>query len=186
MARFEILDTPLSGLKVIQRKPIGDSRGYFERFFCQEELQDVLAGSSIAQINHSQTVKAGTVRGMHFQYSPHAEKKFVSCVKGEVFDVAVDIRRNSPTFLQWHAQILSAHNHKTLSIPEGFAHGFQSLTEESEIIYLCTAAYVPELESGLNPDDMAIEIGWPLEIVEISERDKTRPFLDESFRGLVV
>ena len=186
MARFEILDTPLSGLKVIQRKPIGDSRGYFERFFCQKELQDVLAGSSIAQINHSQTVKAGTVRGMHFQYSPHAEKKFVSCVKGEVFDVAVDIRRNSPTFLQWHAQILSAHNHKTLAIPEGFAHGFQSLTEESEILYLCTAAYAPESESGLNPDDMAIKIGWPLEIVEISERDKTRPFLDESFRGLIV
>jgi len=186
VARFKILDTPLRGLKVIQRKPISDSRGYFERFFCQEELQDVLAGRSIAQINHSQTVKAGAVRGMHFQYPPYAEKKFVSCVRGEIFDVAVDIRRNSPTFLQWHAEILSAHNHKTLAIPEGFAHGFQSLTEESEIIYLSTAAYAPELESGLNPNDIAIAIRWPLEIVEISERDKARPFIEESFRGFVV
>ena len=98
--RFEIIKTSLEGLKIIQRKPIGDHRGYFERFFCMEELIDLIDNQQIVQINHSRSEKAGTVRGMHFQYPPYAEKKFVSCLKGKVFDVAVDIRKESPTFLK--------------------------------------------------------------------------------------
>ena len=129
-----MFDTPLSGLKVLQRKPISDSRGYLERFFCTEELEALALGKHIAQINCTLTANLGTVRGMHFQRPPHAEIKFVSCLRGEVFDVAVDLRNNSPTFLCWHAEVLSADNHKTLVIPEGFAHGFQTLADNCEML----------------------------------------------------
>ena len=175
--RFDIIKTSLEGLKIIQRKPIGDHRGYFERFFCMEELIDLIDNQQIVQINHSRSEKAGTVRGMHFQYPPYAEKKFVSCLKGKVFDVAVDIRKESPTFLKWHGEILSEENHKTLFVPEGFAHGFQSLSDYTEILYLCTAVYSPEAEDGLNPLDAKIDISWPLAISELSDRDSTRPRL---------
>ena len=133
-AHFKMFDTPLSGLKVLQRKPISDSRGYLERFFCTEELEALALGKHIAQINCTLTANLGTVRGMHFQRPPHAEIKFVSCLRGEVFDVAVDLRNNSPTFLCWHAEVLSADNHKTLVIPEGFAHGFQTLADNCEML----------------------------------------------------
>ncbi len=125
--RFEILETPIQGLKVLQRKPIGDSRGYLERMFCAEELESLIPASrGIAQVNHTLTVRRGTARGLHFQYPPYAETKFVNCLLGEVFDVAVDLRQGSPTFLQWYAEVLSAENHRTMVVPEGFAHGFQA------------------------------------------------------------
>ena len=184
IARFDILDTPITGLKEITRKPLADSRGYFERFFCLEELGDILAGRSIVQINHSLTFLAGTVRGMHFQTPPHSETKIVSCVRGAVFDVAVDIRQRSPTFLQWHGVNLSEDNHKTLIIPEGFAHGFQTLSERSELIYLCTAAYAPNTDSGLNPLDPALSIKWPLPISVMSDRDRNHPVTCDGFHGV--
>ena len=120
-SRFDVLDTPLQRLKLIQRRPIGDQRGSLERMFCAEELRSPILGKCIVQINRTLTTKRGTVRGLHFQYPPHAEAKVVSCLHGEVFDVAVDLRAGSPTFLHWHAEILSAGNHKSLLIPEGFA-----------------------------------------------------------------
>lgn len=182
--RFDIRDTPIPGLKEITRKPLADSRGYFERFFCREDLGEVLAGRSIVQINHSLTSLSGTVRGMHFQTPPHAETKIVSCVRGAVFDVAVDIRQSSPTFLQWHAVNLSEENHKTLVIPEGFAHGFQTLSERSELIYLCTAAYAPQADSGLSPLDPALSIKWPLPISVMSERDRNQALTRDDFHGV--
>ena len=115
-SRFDIFDTPIPGVKRIQRKPLGDSRGYFERLFCTEELQLLLPGRSIVQINHSLTVQRGAVRGLHFQHPPHAELKLVTCLRGAVWDVAVDLRQDSATFLHWHATILSADNHQTLLI----------------------------------------------------------------------
>lgn len=182
--RFDILETPLAGLRVLQRKPIGDSRGYLERLFCSEELQVLAPGKPIAQINHTLTASRGTVRGMHFQRPPHAEIKFVSCLRGEVFDVAVDLRDNSPTFLRWHAEVLSADNHKTLVIPEGFAHGFQTLTDDCEMLYFHTAAYQPSAEGGLNVQDPRLAIQWPLLVAGLSPRDAAHPLLDNGFIGV--
>jgi dTDP-4-dehydrorhamnose 3,5-epimerase len=121
---------------------------------------------------------------MHFQHPPHVEMKLVSCLRGEVFDVAVDIRRDSATFLHWHGELLSDTNHKSLLIPEGFAHGFQSLTPNCELLYLHTAAYVPDAAGALHALDPALEIEWPLEIGEMSQRDRSHPFIDERFRGV--
>ena len=184
--RLDILDTPQEGLKLIQRKPIGDHRGYLERLFCVEEMKALISDKSIAQINHTLTVKRGTVRGLHYQCPPHAETKFVSCLRGEVFDVAVDLRRDSPTFLNWHAEVLSASNHKTFAIQEGFAHGFQTLTEECEMLYFHTAIYQPETEGGLNVNDPRLAIQWPRAITELSKRDAAHPMLTREFLGVVV
>ena len=183
-ARFEVLPMPLQSLQLMQRKPFGDDRGYLERIFCAEELKTLLQGRNIVQVNHTFTSKAGTVRGMHFQYSPYEEIKFVSCLRGEVFDVAVDIRRNSPTFLQWHAESLSAENHKTLVIPEGFAHGFQTLEKDCEMLYLHTSAYRADAEGGLNATDPRLGIQWPMPIAEQSQRDIAHPFVNASYSGL--
>lgn len=182
--RFDILDTPLPGLRILQRKPLRDARGYLERLYCTQELGSVLSGRAIVQINHTLTVRRGTVRGMHYQQPPHAETKFVSCCRGEVFDVAVDLRRDSPTFLRWHAETLSEGNHRTLLIPEGFAHGFQTLTDNCEMLYFHTAAYAPEAERGLNPRDPGLALTWPLPIADMSERDAAQPPLAAGFRGI--
>lgn len=184
--RFETLETPLPDLRVLQRKPIGDSRGYLERLFCNEELQMLAPAKYIAQINHTLTALRGTVRGMHFQRPPHAEIKFVSCLRGEVFDVAVDLRHNSPTFLRWHAELLSADNHKTLVIPGGFAHGFQTLTDNCEMLYFHTHTYQPGAEGGLNAQDPRLAIQWPLPVGVVSPRDAGHPFLDENFYGMTL
>ena len=178
MSRFTLTATPLRGLTLLERRPIGDQRGYLERLFCRDELAEVLDGRVIAQINHTLTAKTGTVRGLHFQYPPHAETKFVTCLKGEVFDVAVDLRLGSPTFLLWHAEILSADNHRTLFIPEGFAHGFQTLVDDCELLYLHTAAYQPGAEGGVNALDPRLAIRWPLPVMDMSARDKGHPLLD--------
>lgn len=182
--RFDILDTPISGLHILERKPVGDDRGYLERLFCAAELQPILSGKTIAQINHTLTANRGTVRGMHFQYPPHAETKFVSCLRGEVFDVAVDLRNNSPTFLHWHAEILSANNHRTLIIPEGFAHGFQTLSDNCEMLYFHTAPYHPGAEDVLNVHDPRLGISWPLPVTGLSPRDAGHPLLNNGFTGV--
>jgi dTDP-4-dehydrorhamnose 3,5-epimerase len=181
--RFEIIDTSLYGLRIIQRKPIGDRRGYLERLFCSDEFEAFSAGKPIVQINHTFTAIRGTVRGMHFQRPPYAEIKFVSCMRGEVFDVAVDLRHNSSTFLHWHAEVLTSDNHKSLVIPEGFAHGFQTLTNDCELLYFQTAAYKPETEGGLHVKDSQVGIAWPLPVVGLSQRDTEHPFVSNGFKG---
>jgi len=184
MSRFVIKQTPIAGLQVIQRQPRGDERGYLERMFCSEELQSFIEARQLTQINHTRTAKTGTVRGMHFQYPPHAERKLVSCLRGEVFDVAIDLREASPTFLKWHAEILSEENHKTFAIPEGFAHGFQTLSDDCELLYFHTAAYQPTAEAGLNALDDRLSIKWPLPISERSARDLQHPALADDFAGM--
>lgn len=186
MSRFDFVQTPLSGLQLLQRKAIEDHRGFLSRFYSAEEFLEAGVTKSVAQINHTLTRKKGAVRGLHFQYPPHAEIKLVSCLKGEIFDVAVDLRRNSPTFLQWHGEILSAKNRKSLLIPEGYAHGFQALTEDCELIYLHTAAYSSESEGALNVADPRINIAWPLPIRDLSDRDRSHPFIDIDFLGIVL
>lgn len=183
-ARFDILATPIAGLHVLQRKPIGDSRGYLERLFCMDELQALMPGRRIEQVNHTFTASRGTVRGLHFQHPPHAETKFVHCLRGDVFDVAVDLRRGSTTFLHWHAEVLGADNHRTFVIPEGFAHGFQTLTDDCEMLYFHTAAYSQEAEGGLNAEDPRLAIRWPLPVAELSPRDAAHPLLVGDFRGI--
>jgi dTDP-4-dehydrorhamnose 3,5-epimerase len=128
----------------------------------------------------------GTVRGMHFQHPPYAEMKLVSCLRGEVFDVAVDLRKDSPTFLQWHGEILSEVNQRTFCMPEGFAHGFQTLTEDCELIYFHSATYAPEAEAGLNALDPRLAIAWPMPVVDRSVRDQQHAMLTSDFSGLSI
>jgi dTDP-4-dehydrorhamnose 3,5-epimerase len=184
MSRFLVTPTTIDGLTLIVRQILGDQRGYLERVYCSAELGGVLGGRRIEQINHSRTGDRGTVRGLHFQYPPHSETKLVSCMRGEVFDVAVDLRKNSPTFLSWHSEILSETNQKTLVIPEGFAHGFQTLSEDCEMLYLHTAAYAPQAESGIPPGDPRVGVAWPLPIAKLSSRDAARPPIAPSFEGI--
>jgi dTDP-4-dehydrorhamnose 3,5-epimerase len=182
--RLRISETPLPGLKLIERRVMGDARGYLERLFCANELQSLIGARSIVQINHTLTARRGAVRGMHFQHPPHAEIKFVTCLRGEVFDVAVDLRRDSSTRLRWHAELLSAGNHRTLLVPEGFAHGFQTLTEDCELLYFHTSAYDEQAEAGLNANDPMLDILWPLPIAELSNRDASHPMITAAFSGV--
>lgn len=184
--RLRLMETRLHGLSLIVRQPIGDSRGYFERVFCAHELRTVLSGKKILQINQSYTANRGAVRGLHFQRPPFCEMKIVSCLRGEVFDVAVDLRKHSPTYLQWHAELLSESNRRSLLIPEGFAHGFQALTAACELLYFTTAPYEPTSEGGLNVRDPLLDIAWPLPIEALSPRDQAHSFLDATFDGLVL
>lgn len=184
MSRFTVTDLPLAGLKLIERQNLGDSRGFFSRLFCAEELAAAGWEKPIAQINLTMTAKAGTVRGMHFKHPPHAEMKLVNCVRGAILDVAVDLRAGSPTFLKWHAEELSAENRRSLLIPEGFAHGFQALTDDCELLYLHSMPHAPGFEGALNARDPALGLAWPLEIGEMSDRDRSHPYLTEQFEGL--
>jgi len=186
MSRFDFTPTPLAGLLLVQRKVTEDHRGFLSRFYCAEEFGEAGLVKHIAQINHTFTRKKGAMRGLHFQYPPHAEAKLVSCLKGEILDVAVDLRRDSPTFLQWHGAILTAANRRSLLIPEGYAHGFQTLTEDCELMYLHTAAYHPEAEGALNMADPRLNITWPLPIDDLSDRDRNHPFIGSDFQGIVL
>jgi dTDP-4-dehydrorhamnose 3,5-epimerase len=185
-SRFEFIPTPLSGLIEIQRTVIADHRGFLSRFYCAEEFAMQGMNQPIVQINHTLTRQAGAARGLHFQRPPYAEVKLVSCVKGEIWDVAVDLRQDSPTFLQWHGVTLSALNQKSLLIPEGHAHGFQALTDDCELIYLHTAAYNAEAEGALNMQDPRLNIQWPLALTDISERDRNHAFISSTFQGIVL
>jgi dTDP-4-dehydrorhamnose 3,5-epimerase len=186
MPRFDFIPTTLPDLKLVQRSANCDPRGFLSRFYCAEEFAEAGIYRSIVQINHTLTCKKGAVRGLHFQRPPHAETKLVSCLKGEVWDVAVDLRSASSTFLQWYGEILSASNRKSMLIPEGFAHGFQTLTEDCELIYLHSAAYHPEAEGALNVTDPKLGIAWPLPITEISERDRNHKLIGLDFKGIAL
>ncbi|PIE55346.1 MAG: dTDP-4-dehydrorhamnose 3,5-epimerase [Dethiosulfovibrio peptidovorans] len=181
-----ISKTPIAGVFVVETQSFEDHRGAFARFFCAEELAPLLGEKHIVQINHSRTDQVGAVRGMHFQYPPHGEMKFVRCLRGRVFDVAVDLRQGSPTFLQWYGEELAPESKKMLVIPEGCAHGFQVLEPESELFYLHTAPYCPDSEGGVNVMDKIIGITWPLELSDRSDRDKELSFLDFNYNGILL
>lgn len=184
MSNITTLDTPIAGLKIIQRKPISDSRGFLERIFCQASLAPILEDNTIRQINHTLTVREGTIRGLHFQYPPFSEVKIVACIKGQVWDVAVDLRKNSPTFLQSFGLLLNPENYQSLYIPEGLAHGFQTLTPNCEMFYLHTADYNAALEGGMNAIDPIFGITWPMPMSERSVKDENHPFLEDTFSGI--
>ncbi len=185
MSEFSISDTPIQDLKVLQRKLIEDTRGSLSRIFCAAQLEIAGWGMPISQINHTVTKNRGTVRGLHFQHKPFTEMKLISCLRGKVWDVAVDLRKDSPTFLQWHAEVLSSENHRVLLIPEGFAHGFQTMSDDCELLYMHSAPYTRGAEAGIRPNDPRLQIPWPLEFYEISERDASHPLLNKQFEGIL-
>jgi dTDP-4-dehydrorhamnose 3,5-epimerase len=178
--RFTVTHLPLAGLKRVERQRLGDARGFLARLFCAGELCSAGWNKPVVQINHTYTARRGTVRGMHFQRPPHAEMKLVTCLHGEVWDVAVDVRAGSATFPHWHAEHLSAENGRALLIPEGFAHGFQALTDDVHLLYCHSAAHAAEAEAGLNPTDPTLAIAWPLPI-NLSTRDAQHPLLNDQF-----
>lgn len=184
MSRLTCTPLPLAGLRRVQRQPLADARGFFERLFCAQELAACGWRGPIAQINHSLTRQAGSVRGLHYQKPPYAEMKLVTCLRGAVWDVAVDLRAGSPTFLHWHAEELSAANACALLIPEGFAHGFQALTPDAELLYCHSHPYTPQAEAGLHPQDARLAIAWPLPVAELSPRDAGHAWLTDAFEGL--
>lgn len=181
--RFEIARTALDGVSVVERRLIGDARGFLTRLYAADEFAG-LVDRPIHSVNHTLTRERGAIRGMHFQLPPHAECKLVSVLRGEILDVAVDLRRGSSTFLQWHGERLSAENRRALVIPEGCAHGFQTLTEDCELLYLHTAAYNGKAEGGVSPLDPALRIAWPLPPRGLSERDGGYALISSDFSGI--
>lgn len=184
MKRFSFLASNLHGVSVISPKPIRDDRGYFERFFCVDEFREIGLSKPLAQINHSFTKHKGSVRGMHFQNPPYSEIKIVRCLSGAIYDVVVDIRKDSPTFLQHFGVVLSKRNSRYLYVPEGFAHGFQTLTNNVEMLYLSTTPFEPSADNGLNPLDPALGIQWKMDITHISAKDKNAPYITPRFCGI--
>ncbi|HEV2110969.1 MAG TPA: dTDP-4-dehydrorhamnose 3,5-epimerase [Gammaproteobacteria bacterium] len=175
---------PLAGLTLVETVALRDERGQFTRLFCEQELSGLRPRLHWTQINHSKTSRRGTVRGMHFQYPPAAEAKMIRCLRGRVFDVAVDLRAGSPTFLRWHGVELSEDDAMQFFIPEGFAHGFQTLSEGVELLYLHTASWEPECEGRLRHDDPRLGIRWPLAVSQVSDRDRGAPLLTDQFTGI--
>lgn len=179
--RFSTQFISLSGAAIITRQRVGDERGFLSRLYCSALLKGAGLSEQIVQINHTRTTHVGAIRGMHFQRPPHAEDKLVTCIRGAVFDVAVDLRSESATFGQWHGETLSADNSRSFLIPKGFAHGFQVLEPDSELLYLHTAAYAPEAEGGVDPFDADLSIAWPLPVTDLSQRDRHHPSIASAF-----
>ena len=183
-ARFIARKTPLAGLLVIERTKMADERGFLSRLFCAEDLAPFGWQGSIAQLNETGTDRAGTVRGLHYQRPPHAEIKLVTCTRGRILDVAVDIRADSPTFLKHFAVELSEDNACSLLIPKGFAHGFQALSDDVRMVYAHSAPYAAGAEGGLNAQDPLLAIDWPLPVAYLSPRDLAHPLLADDYRGV--
>jgi dTDP-4-dehydrorhamnose 3,5-epimerase len=180
---MKFIETPLSGAYVIELEPLRDERGLFARTFCQEEFGQIGLHKQIVQINHSVTRKKGAIRGMHYQRTPACETKLIRCIQGGVFDVMLDLRVDSTTFLHHYGVELSKDNMRMIYIPEGFAHGFQTLTDDAEIVYHHFAFYNPQYEHGLRYDDPALAINWPLPAGVVSLKDQNYPLIDDTFKG---
>ena len=184
MSELELSSTPLAGVFLVHRRSQPDSRGTFTRLFCSDALAPAGWRGPIAQINHSVTTTCGTVRGLHYQLAPFAEMKLVSCVRGEVWDVAVDLRHDSPTFGHWHAQALSPEAGIAILIPHGCAHGFQALSDDAQLVYCHSAPYAPRAQRGVFPGDPRLAITWPLPMHNLSQRDAALPTLGGDFPGV--
>lgn len=168
-------ETRLKGAYLIEIKKIEDERGFFGRAWCRHEFEEHGLNANICQINTSLSVKKGTMRGMHFQIDPYQETKFIRCTRGRVFDVIVDLRPDSPTFLQWVGHELSADNYQMVYVPENFAHGLLSLEDNSEVYYPVTQFYTPGAERGIRWNDPALQIEWPENVVFVSDKDSSHP-----------
>jgi dTDP-4-dehydrorhamnose 3,5-epimerase len=177
-------ETSLKGAFLIELNPFTDNRGLFVRTFCKKEFESIGHNQEFVQFNHSITNRKGSIRGMHYQLPPFSEIKLIRCIRGSVYDVIIDIRKNSPTFLNYCPVELSEQNMLSLYIPEGFAHGFQTLEDNSQLIYHHTAYYTPGYEAGIRYNDPAVGIKWPLSACVIAEKDMNHPLLNKSFKGI--
>lgn len=186
MGKLKCIATPLPGLHLVESLAANDARGKFQRIFCVQEMAAIHPGLQISQANLSLTLGRGSLRGLHYQMPPAAEWKLVRCLRGRVYDVVVDIRAGSRTFLQWHAVELAAGDTRALFIPEGFAHGFQVLDAEAELLYLHGAPWSPGHEGGLRHDDPSLGITWPLPPSGLSDRDRAHPLLTPEFTGIAL
>lgn len=175
---MKFIETMLKGAFIIELEKRGDDRGFFARIFCKSEFSNFNLNNEIVQINNSLSVAKGTLRGMHYQLKPKMEDKIVRCIKGALYDVIIDLRKDSQTFMQWFGTELSAENRKMLYVPKGFAHGFITLENNTEAFYLVTEYYSPEYERGIRWNDPKFDIKWPIEPVEISEKDRNHPLFD--------
>ena len=175
---MKFLPTPLAGAYLIELEQLDDERGFFARSFCQNEFKAHGLDPVVAQCNVSFNRRRGTLRGLHYQAAPHAEAKLVRCTRGAVWDVIVDLRKGSLTVRQWHAAELTADNRRALYIPDGFAHGFQTLADDSEVLYQMSEFYHPESARGVRWDDRTLAIRWPIKDAVISPRDRAFPTLD--------
>lgn len=176
--------TAIAGVVCIELDVRGDDRGRFKRHFCADAFAREGLQTHFVQMNHSITVGRGSARGFHYQRSPVAEDKLISCTSGRIFDVAVDLRAGSPTFLQWTAAKLD--ETKALLIPKGCAHGFQVLSDEAHLVYLHSEFYTPTMEGGVRLDDPVIDVGWPLPLAARSPRDMGFEWLPVDFKGLSI
>ena len=177
-------ETRIDGLYLIELTPFEDQRGFFSRIFCKREFESAGLVTEYVQTNHSITHKSGSIRGLHYQRSPYMEVKLITCIKGEVWDVVVDLRENSPTYLQHFGVQLSETNRQMIYIPQGFAHGFQTLKDHSSLIYQHSEYYHPESEDGLKYDDPALGIQWPQEVTNISIKDENYSWIDDKFERI--
>ena len=182
---MKFTELPLKGAYVVEPKPFEDQRGMFSRIFCEIEFKEISHSKKLVQINHSLTNRKGAIRGLHYQNPPMTETKMVKCLRGSVYDVIIDLRKESDTFLNWHGETLSSENRCMLYIPEGFAHGFQTLEANCELLYFHTKFYSPDYEEAVRFDDPRVGIKWPLDATEISEKDKNHPLLSGNFAGIV-
>lgn len=174
---MKFASTPLAGVYVVELERLGDERGFFARSFCQEEFRRHGLKPAIAQCNVSWNSRRGTLRGLHYQVAPHEEVKLVRCTRGAIWDVIVDLREGSPTRLRWHALEINAENRLALYVPGGCAHGFQTLTNDTEVLYQMSEFYHPELARGLRWDDRRLGIRWPLPDPILSDRDSSYTLL---------
>lgn len=172
--------TDLDGVWLIEARPATDERGSFARTFCTDEMERHALETRFVQHSLSRSTRKHTLRGLHFQHAPHREVKLVSCLKGAIWDVAVDLRPQSPAFGRWTAAELTAENMRQLYIPEGFAHGFLSLTDDVTVGYLISARYDPATAAGIRYDDPAIAIEWPATPAVMSEKDRHWPLLSQA------
>ena len=168
-------ETPLKDAYVIDLEKRGDDRGFFARFFCAKEFENCNLKTKFVQVNNSLSAEKGTLRGMHYQLPPKAEAKVVRCIRGALYDVILDIRQDSPTFGKWFGLELSAENRKMIYVPEGFAHGLVTLTDDSEVLYLVSEYYAPELERGVRWNDPQFNIKWPITPTVVSDKDNRWP-----------
>lgn len=178
---MELIETHIKGVFLIKPRVLQDERGLFFRTFCKKEFAEIGFHADFVQFNHSFNLKKGTIRGLHFQLPPYQETKLIRCIQGKVRDVAVDIRKDSPTFLQHVAIELSAENGYSILIPEGCAHGFQTLADDSALIYHHTQYYTPQADAGIRYNDPALNIEWTLPPVNVSEKDKKYALIAEGF-----
>lgn len=181
---MKFFHTFLKDVYIIEPEPFKDHRGMFSRVFCREEMSAVGCTKTIDQVNHSVTMREGSIRGMHYQIPPKAEIKIVKCIRGAVYDVVIDLREGSITFLKWFGQVLSEENMKMMYVPEGFAHGFQVLLPESELLYFHTAPYSPEYQRAVRYNDPLVNITWPQKVADVSENDQNHPLLVKDFQGI--